>query len=647
MATYECVSDYGAVPGTDYVSQSANWLICVFRFRYPTTYSRMGQSSFTTNYPPGVEIRGKPLIITGDCLQLQVQSSKTQHVMQMAAILAPGTNYLAEIFPGDWVMAWMFVNNTDFQDVLTRLRGISAQGGVPLNGFRDGLKFVGRVASMRKSLDQAPNGHLSVRYGLNCVGFQEMDSQIFYDPLLADQTRALGLLWGHLNADISKLIREDQSGIDINKALPYVIDLMLGRGIPKGASHGGRVGEQATAGNEARVADDSNPNATFAYGIPTVVAQCLGVQGTSPKGIIAFADILETTIGIQKYSSQSPAAQNQGPVAVLQQGPNADRAIATAFMPSNLRANGTRRLTSLPLLGTVLPQAPQFTNVPVWSVLHQYLNPAINEMFMCLRTNQDGNVVPTFVARQFPFTTERFDPPALSSGASDESTGLDLHNFLPTTRFLELPTWGIDPVLVNHVDIGRSDALRFNFIHVYGNSSQPGFDQTQIIYNPPIRDDLDISRSGLRPYMQTAPVWVGDVINHDARKWMAVHSDFLMGQHMTLTGTLNSLGIQAPICIGDNVNWDGDVYHIESLSHSCSINESGQKIFNTVLALSHGMRAVPVPDQAGNPDTGIYPVILPGDETTYNPGITSDQSNQPTPDLSTRPGNVQDRDVKP
>lgn len=627
MATYDCVNDYGAQPGADYISQSANWAVCVFRFRYPTTYSRNIQASFTKSYAPGVEIRGKPLVITGDCLQLQVMQTKNQHVMQMQATLAPGINYESEIFPGDWVMAWMFTNDTDFQSVLQRLNGISAQGGVPLNGFRDGLKFVGRVSAIRKSLDQAASGHRQVRYGLSAAGFQEMDAQVFYDPLLTDQTKALGLLWGHLNADITKLLT-DSKGIDINLAMPFIIDLILGKGIPKGQGHGGQVAQIATAGTEAR-SDDSNPDATFAYAVPGVVAQCLNVQGTSTKGILSFADILETTVGIQKYATQSPNAQNQGPIAVVQQGPNADRAIATAFMPVNLQSTDNRRATTIPLLGRVLPQAPQFNNVPVWSILNQYLNPAINEMYMCLRANSTGNVMPTFIARQFPFTTRI----TAEGAALDESQ-------LATTEFLTLPTWGIDPVMVNHVDVGRSDALRFNFVHVYGSSATPGFDKTQIIYNPPIRDELDMSRSGLRPYMATVPIWVGDVINHDAGKWMAVLSDFLMGQHMTLTGTMNSIGIQAPICIGDNVEWDGDTYHIESLSHSCSIDGNGNKTFNTSLSLSHGIRTNPIADDTGNPDTGIYSFLLPSDETTFNPGITTDQSKQPDADLSVRPGNV-------
>jgi hypothetical protein len=660
MATYECVADYGAQPGADYVSQSANWVVCVFRFRYPATYSRQNQNSFTTNYPPGLEIRGKPLIITGDCLQLQVQMAKSQHTPQMSATLAPGINYESEIFPGDWCMAWMFTNDQDFQDVLQRMTGIGAQGGVPLNGFRDGLKFVGRVSSIRKSLDQAASGHRQVRYALTGTGFQEMDAQIFYDPLLADQTKALGLLWGHLDADISKLIREGQRGIDINKALPYIIDLLLGRGIPRGEGHGGAVGQQATAGLEART-QNSDSDATFAYGVPTLVAQCLGISGTSPRGIVAFADILETTIGIQQYDGQSTAG-SLGPQDVNKGGSNADLAIAAAFMPENLQQLGNRRLTTQPLLGDVLPQAPQFNNVPVWSILRQYLNPGINEMYMTLRVNQDGRVMPTFIARQFPFTTDRFvaklntrsgidtaDPSDESAGlnlnsgnAADESAGLDLDRTLFTTRYLNLPTWGIDPVLVNHVDVGRSDALRFNFVHVYGNCATPGFDKIQIIFNPPIRDDLDISRSGLRPYMATVPIWVGDVINHSAGKWMNVLSDFLMGQHMTMTGTMNSLGIQAPVCIGDNVEWDGDTYHIEAINHSCSIDGNGMKVFNTGLSLSHGIRTNPLRDTAGNPDMGIYSFLLPSDESTFNPGITSDQGSQPAADLSVRPGNIKD-----
>jgi hypothetical protein len=67
--------------------------------------------------------------------------------------------------------------------------------------------------------------------------------------------------------------------------------------------------------------------------------------------------------------------------------------------------------TGTELLGTFLPVMPELTNKPLWSVLQQFLNPTVNEMYTCLRVNKDNRVVPTLVVRQIPFTTEAFQPP--------------------------------------------------------------------------------------------------------------------------------------------------------------------------------------------------------------------------------------------
>jgi hypothetical protein len=239
-------------------------------------------------------------------------------------------------------------------------------------------------------------------------------------------------------------------------------------------------------------------------------------------------------------------------------------------------------------------------------------------MYTCLRVNPDGLVVPTMIVRQLPFTSEI------------------LSTDLQVTRFLELPRWGIDPVLVKDVDVGRSDALRFNFIHVYGDTvdhSAPF--ASQIVRNPPIRDDLDIARSGLRSHMQTIPCSPADTRNGSPTKWMELSSDILMGQQLTLTGIMQTFGIQAPICPGDNIEWDGIVFHIESVTHSCTMQPNGFKSFVTQLALSHGVRSDP-----GLEDITIYAGINTDDHLSFNPGVTTEGSQNF--DTRERPGNSRD-----
>lgn len=594
---YGVISDYAAKPGDTYVSSDPYWIVAVWRLQEPVTYSRFKMGSFTNTMEDGVKVRGTPLIITDDCLQLQVATSKSNYISSLSAsLIHSGHNYLSDIFPGDYVAAWMFTNANDYAKVLYALGNKE-----PCNGFNSGLKFWGKVQSLRRHLFQAPDGHRQVRYQLNASGFKEFDAQIFYDPHLAaeqDKTAALYAQFGQL---VNDLINEQQKGIDTKKAVSKFLELMLGKGIPlnENLSVKGQP-NQITTGLSAG----------YPYIIPGVFGEFFGIEHDKEKQFLTFSDVLEKLVGLQEYAqAQQDRPEGEDPK-------NQDKLLAKPFIPSDTRN----------LLGTMSIMAPQLTNKPVWSVLKLYSNSAINEMYTTLRVNSDGRIMPTFVCRQLPFTSEYFDfrspPPQYPAEASEK---------LDSTKFLNLPRWVLDPVLVKAADIGRSESLRFNFVHVYGDG---GGGQAhaeiykQIIRNPPIRDELDIARNGLSAYMTTVPAFLGDVVAGAPAKWMALVSDIVMGQHLTLTGVVQSFGIQSPICVGDNLEWEGAVFHIEAITHTCAIGPDGAKTFSTQMNLSHGVHDVTkegLKDIAGeSSDLQMYAAINIDDFSQLNPGVGAD-----------------------
>lgn len=584
-STYDIIKDFGLNKGAEYVVSNPHWILCVLRLKYPTTYDRAKAGSRSKNYSEAVELRGKPLILTDEVTQLQVQSTKGNYVMTLSASLKEMDIHLMnEVMPGDYLFAWMMNNETDYASVLERLGGAQNEQAQACNRFLDGLKFVGKVQSLHKQLQQTPSGHRVVTYSLQGSGFTEFDAQIFYDPYLAERSNIqedIGTYFAKIGAALDVLVlgeQGQQTGIDVNRALPFFIDLLLGQGVPPNLSVG--IPDE-------RLRSTTGLDAEASYVVPTLYGELLGKNRKS-SSLLRYADVLETVIGLQKYDHASNTS--------------------LAFQPSGTFTDGSRRFTNKPMLGTFLPQTPQFTNRPVWAVLEQYLNKTVNEMYTCLRVNPDGNVVPTFVARQLPFTSVLF---------KDSPEGSLEH-----TEFMELPRWGVDPVLVRSVDIGRSDSLRFNFVHVYGAAVDPlrGFSE-QILENPPVRDDLDVARSGLRLYMQTVACLNEDIRNGSPKKWMALISDFLIGQQLTMTGVLQMVGVQSPICPGDNLEWDDIVFHIESVAHNCSIGGDGRKTFSTSLSLTHGVRADP---GSGATETSVYAGMLPADQTSFDPGVTAE-----------------------
>ena len=313
-----------------------------------------------------------------------------------------------------------------------------------------------------------------------------------------------------------------------------------------------------------------------------------------------------------------------------------------------------------PMLGTFLPSPPQFDGQKtIWAILQQFLNPTINEMYSCLRVNPAGKIFPTLVVRQLPFSsgliTEEYRPKPLPVAAhlrdqqkekqqkKKVATTIQHKDPLPTelrnltlTRFMELPRWRVHPILVKSVDLGRSDAVRVNFIHAYGESALAGMTSVrQFVTDPPLSDDIDIARNGLRPYLSTVPCDPVDSRNRSSSDWMYILSDILMGQHLTLSGSVELVGVQAPICPGDNLEFDEHVLHIEAVAHTFMMNPNGFKSFSTTVALTHGIKA----EQATGADLAMYSGSDQRDlAQPLDAGQTREYGMSPTPPSNPDPG---------
>lgn len=625
--------DIGEILGEDKQSftPSPAWAICVVRLGLPLSYSRKDLQSVSTDVSEGAKLRGPNLIIASDCFSLVVSGSKDSHIKTMSAELRQTDhNYLTEILPGDWVLAWMVDWQDELETLLDKIRREEA-----CNSFHDGLKFVGRVESIRKRVNlDRERGTKTTSVTVAASGFKELDTQFFYDPLLAQADETLGTWLARIGIDVGEMFDVDvKTGQKNNSAaiLRTLLNLLLGKGVDSGrvnaaskqytAAGGNPNSLQATAGGGTI---SGGENAPYAYLVPKVVGKLLGVseaknaQVSKPGGLLSFCDLLEVVIGVQSFENKDAEE------------------VGKRFKP-----------TLKELLGTYLPVMPQFTNTPLWSLLQQFVNPAVNEMYTVLRVNEDDLVVPTLVVRQIPSTDAiKFK--------SDDSFGPKEAD-VAVTKHLDVPRWVLPSVLVHHADVGRSDATRFNFVHVYGQDANLAETVTftqQLVLNPPVRDDLDIQRSGLRPYLSSVACSIKDQVGHTPGTWIALVADRLIGSQYTLNGTVGSLGISAPIAEGDNLEWEGVVYQIESVTHQC-VQSGRSRTFSTTLSLTNGYRAEQdgrTAGDGGSEDGGasfpIYPGLLAEDNTEFDPGISVDDRFDRT-DPTVGDGDLADRDKKP
>jgi hypothetical protein len=296
----------------------------------------------------------------------------------------------------------------------------------------------------------------------------------------------------------------------------------------------------------------------------------------------------------------------------------------------------------------------------VWALLSTYLNSPINEMYVTLRADPvDGRILPHLVVRQLPYTTDaaaveavlrqdaidqemgtgrehrhheewqakvdatlaaaakkqgRKLPPKLppkkpAAGTSVKASALDI------TQFQELPRWVVSPDLCYSMAVGRSESMRFNFVHISGVGIGSTVDQIgSFVRCEPNMDELDIKRNGLRPYRTTVNCLFKDM-RKGATAWRDLMTDVVIGQHLMLSGTMTIVGVVAPIAVGDNLEFENVVYHIEQVTHTSRIDPTGRRMFTSTLQLSHGVTeqsvraagrsAVFAATAGGPPGTGV------------------------------------------
>lgn len=663
---YNLLKDYVGenAKDVDTIPTSPYWVLYIAGVPTPLSFSRKkGFKSVSDVASGGVRSR---LLIISDCTQLQIQNSKTSHTKSLNAVLKQGkVNYLGSIYPGDWIMAWIVNNKTDLNELLKNIKEDQ-----PANYWNSGLKFVGRVHSIRKNINLSTEGMLDSTYSLDAFAFRELDTELFYDVNLAEKIlNEPGLAWlAKLNLDIKNIFEIDKKtrnpSNNGHKIVQSLLRAFMGNGVGNLLNPTGTSVLNPAAGAGA--------GGVYAYIVPTVVGRLLNRSGSGQvqqpglnqaEKIVLYTDIMQLYSGVQYYE-------------------NLDKEDESYFCPKVAKEEGFVKFSGQELLGSYNPIFPSLINKPIWSVLQPFTNPLINEMYTALRVDSNGDIVPQIIFRQIPFTTPVFAEinsarvPQSSLQASKQENSKKIHelqarmlarvpkksnkkgkkkeNAVPAvqqpeeaeiaalrkqdslanttlgkievTPFHSLPRWELPPILIKNISLGRSDATHVNFVHVYGQDRlQTNLNNiaAQIVQNPPIKDDLDIQRSGVRPFMTTIPSGIQDHVGKSPEVWMQLISDQMMASHLTLNGHVQCVGIHMPICEGDNLQIGDMLFHIESVSHSCNISADGRKHFETNLAVTNGV-SLNVDGGDTDPGNTFYLGLTDEDTVGHDAGLTID-----------------------
>lgn len=486
---------------------------------------------------------GDPLVVENDCVQLSVIVDKGTLTDSMQATLKlTDVNYETLVAPGDFVMVNMLNWEVDARRIV-----LAAQAHQPINGPNDGFKGVFKVQGVRKVLGTDPEtGKKAFFVRITGFAFTEFNNTIYFNPELIYSNEKNNLLLFVSNISQNwKLLQNEKGVTNIQDIVEALLDSFIGTGI----------GDTGKTDKNGIV---KSPNTLF-Y-IPPLVGTLLGIKNAK-----AAKDVYNFLFGIQQYAG------------------GAGQAISSGLNPTNLHSKDSRIWKpsdpESKCQGEVITKPEYWNQVKVWSIFNQFTNAPLNELFSCFRLSPTGRVMPTVVMRQVPFTTEDFE-----SGNNK------------VTRFMNLPRWKINPSLLSQFDIGRDESARVNFVQYYGRSTigPDGFSiSAETAQGNYLYDIDDVKRSGLRPYIvsttfdETIP---GGKSDYKSTKWAKIIGDCLIGGHLKMNGTIESAGIVDPIAVGDNLELDGVVYHIERVAHTGGIDaESGRKVFKTQFGLSSGL----------------------------------------------------------
>ncbi len=575
------IGPIGSGQGEDnFVHQSSPaWVLTFVRWENRDTLRN-------TNVSP-TEVRD-PLVVENDCIQVTTNSSKgTLTPSMQATLVMTDVNYETALAPGDFVL----VNMLNWDSHARRIAN-NARAKKPINGPNDGFKGIFKVQSVRRMIHVDPNtGTKIVLFKVNGFAFTEYNNTIYFNPYLIDpnQDPKNQLLFAsYLGRDWATLI--NAKGLtNVQDIIATLIQCFIGAGI----TDAGRLEKNGTV---------KSPNVHFF--MPELVGKLLGVDGAK-----AAKDIYVHLFGVQKYATGS------------------SQSLAAGMNPEGGRLNQKfNRIyyTSTPCGGDSFQKPEYWNQVKAWSIINQYTNAPLNEIYTCFRISPNNRVMPTMVFRQIPFTNEDF------KGTN-----------MAVTKFLNLPRWKISSALITEVDIGRDEAARVNFVQYFGKStvSKNGADiSLEIARGNYVYDVSDVQRNGLRPYIVTTQFDEPTTTNKDYRSpaWAKIVGDALIGGHLKLNGSITSLGIVEPIAVGDNLEFDGNVYHIEDVSHTASISpQDGRRIFRTTVSLSSGISKSSSPQGTRYPEMSFTSAhqerindyannkILPGvseeQDTVYRP----------------------------
>ena len=647
VLSHNSETDEGQVYG--HHDTDPSWAVAFVRYDIPV--SSYGAKGDITKIKPN-----DPMIIENDCISVQYSAAKESYAKRVELTMKAGDVYYPyAVRPGDWVMVWMNNSQQAIDEVIRRIKGLNGPSRSTFD-FRSGLKFVGRVIGVSSADATTVNGVRTVTQVVVCQAFTELASSIYFtgmasfnlnpaldagtaDPnkelaqqattsasfVRAYQQRYKDLMNKYL--EILAAQTQDRSGLPPDRIIGLVLIFTLGID--------NSIGRQRDPQDKI---DTISGNFNDVIIVPQPIAKMLGRPEANK-----LWQFYSVYLGIQQYKAGGTQPWRD-------------------FIPSikgtedELVNYRTFRYSPTPTDGSIWFEPPVWANRTVWSILNDYLNPVVNEMYTCLRINPhpdgSGAIQPTIVVREQPFSTGLYDFIANKDGNAEriareykegkrdiKAQKTDPFHDKARTFYCNLPRWVVDESVIRDVNTATDENDRVNFVQVWGNAlnnATAGFTPGEVNRPEAFRanqtnlpnwyvDQQDVQRHGLRPDVTESNFdYVKDSsFGTRVGVWAKQRADWAFNGQLRPKGTIIMAGVPEPIVEGDNVQVRGIVYHIEAVQHRGTLAADGKKNFTTTLTVSRGILASSLIAKDVIPQ---YPYSRGGaSEAEDQPGITDIQ----------------------
>lgn len=403
-----------------------------------------------------------------------------------------------------------------------------------------GLKMVGIVRNIRYvETDDESTGKPRLEYVVTGDDFGAVfDMNIFFNPLI-NQSIASSLLGAKFLSDAINSVKgaklpakgnllKDFSPDNIIKKL---IKFYLGANSPL---------DSASSVNEA-------------WYIPRNMAVRFKPEIKNKKSA-AFVDILSTArIGLQKYVN--------GDLKSIENLP------------------GATYVTSLPSEGTV------------WSVLQYLQNSIANEMYTELVKDANGNLQPSLILRQVPFSNKSKQDTNVFEQSKRFGVSLEqIPNDTQKTFFTDLPKFNINSSDIKDKNIGKSDYEKIN--HLLVVPKLDGSSNLDLAYASAVNTP-SIQRYGLKTYNGQTSYILSPTLGDPTKVckfFLHLIMDWFFLAHHLFNGTVTIDGPDEHIEIGNNlfIKDIQQLFHIEGYNHIYEQLPGGEISYTTAITVSRG-----------------------------------------------------------